>query len=615
LTTSADVARVSAERIARHFSASRCLLAEIDKPSERATVFHDHSTDGSHSIAGFYALADFLTPAERASLAAGTPISIDDTSRAPRPPDAAANFAALKIGAIMHAPYRSNGRWKFVLSIIRAQQGPWRKDQLELLQELGERLYLRLERVRANESLRAAHDTFRHLVDRSPFGIYTIDADFRVMQVSDGGRKAFETVEPLIGRDFAEVVRAMWPEPFASEVIGRFRGTLETGQPFRAFSSGERRIDIAATESYDWMIERVTMPDGRPGVVCHFYDLSERQRHEEHVQLLMKEVNHRSKNMLSVVQAVARRTAATKPEDFIERFTQRIQSLSANQDLLVKNDWKALPLEDLARAQLDHFNDRASSRISLSGPVIGVSTAASQTISMALHELATNAAKYGALSCESGRVDITWNIQAGRGGEPTFAMSWIETGGPAVTEPSRRGFGSTVIDGMVRMSFAGDIVMDYPATGVEWRMTCPAGKVTDDKIVTRSGGMGGEAVVSAGDRPRVLVVEDEPLIALEISSTLLEAGFEVLGPANSVSHALDLLARDGCDFAVLDTSLGTETSEPVARQLRYRKTPFVMVSGFSMEQQPSSLQDAPLLSKPFPPGALVAEIKRRLDVD
>jgi PAS domain S-box-containing protein len=136
------------------------------------------------------------------------------------------------------------------------------------------------------------HDTFKHLVEQSPFGVYTVDADFRLAHVSLGARKVFENVRPLIGRDFADVLRSIWPEPFASEAIGRFRHTLLTGETFRAASTVEQRRDIEAVESYDWKLERVTLPDGRPGVVCHFYDLSERSQHE--AELRASEAKFRS---------------------------------------------------------------------------------------------------------------------------------------------------------------------------------------------------------------------------------------------------------------------------------------------------------------------------------
>ncbi|HEX4945891.1 MAG TPA: PAS domain-containing protein [Blastocatellia bacterium] len=136
------------------------------------------------------------------------------------------------------------------------------------------------ERKRAEARLHASHETFRHLVENSPFGIFAVNADFQLAQMSAGAQKVFANVHPLIGRDFAEVLGVIWPEPFASEAIGQFRHTLATGEPYHSPSTVERRSDIDAIEAYDWKIERITLPDGRFGVVCHFYDLSERQRYE-----------------------------------------------------------------------------------------------------------------------------------------------------------------------------------------------------------------------------------------------------------------------------------------------------------------------------------------------
>ena len=136
------------------------------------------------------------------------------------------------------------------------------------------------ERKQTEDQLRRNHDTFYSLIQNNPFGVYAVDADFRLRQVSLGAQKAFESVNPLLGRDFAEVVHAIWPEPFASEIITHFRNTLETGNPHSSVSTIERRADTGELESYDWRIERVSLPDGRHGVVCYFYDLSERHRWE-----------------------------------------------------------------------------------------------------------------------------------------------------------------------------------------------------------------------------------------------------------------------------------------------------------------------------------------------
>ncbi|QDU36856.1 Sensory/regulatory protein RpfC [Maioricimonas rarisocia] len=131
------------------------------------------------------------------------------------------------------------------------------------------------ERKRTELALRRNAETFARLVEGSPFGIYVIDSQFRVYQVSVGAQVAFRNVRPLIGRDFAEVMHTLWPDPFASETVAIFRHTLETGEPYVAPSLTEQRIDVDEVESYEWQVHRVTLPDGQYGVVCYFFDTTE----------------------------------------------------------------------------------------------------------------------------------------------------------------------------------------------------------------------------------------------------------------------------------------------------------------------------------------------------
>jgi PAS domain S-box-containing protein len=204
-------------------------------------------------------------------------------------------------------------------------------------------------------------------------------------------------------------------------------------------------------------------------------DITERREREEKEHLLMREINHRAKNMLSVVDAIAHQTATRSSEDFVERFSERVQALSANQDLLVRNEWKGVEIADLVRAQMAHFADLVGSRIVMQGPHLRLNPASAQAIGLALHELATNAGKYGALSTDRGRVDICW----GMGDGDTFAVSWTESEGPPVTAPQRRGFGSIVIEAMAARTVDGTVQVDYPASGVVWHLTCPAANVLE----------------------------------------------------------------------------------------------------------------------------------------
>jgi PAS domain S-box-containing protein len=198
-------------------------------------------------------------------------------------------------------------------------------------------------------------------------------------------------------------------------------------------------------------------------------DITERKEREEKEHLLMREINHRAKNMLSVVDSIAHQTATRNPEDFVERFSERIQALSANQDLLVRNEWNGVEIADLVRAQLAHFADLIGSRIAMHGPKLRLNPASAQAIGLALHELATNAGKYGALSTDAGHVDVSWGSDGG-----TLTMSWTEREPPPVSAPQRRGFGTIVMETMAERSVDGKVDLDYAPSGLTWRLTCPA---------------------------------------------------------------------------------------------------------------------------------------------
>ncbi len=255
----------------------------------------------------------------------------------------------------------------------------------------------------------------------------------------------------------------------SGEVLAQIRHIISTEPPAQP---AELMIRTKDGRERTWSFVSAALgaqSDGRRLFVCVAQDVTERKAHEEKIHLLMREVNHRAKNMLSLVQAIARQTAAREPEAFIGRFTERIQALAANQDLLIRNEWQGVDIEDLVRAQLAHFADIVGSRITMCGPKLRLNAAAAQAIGLALHELATNAGKYGALSVGVGRVDVGWRFDG-----DIFAMSWTERDGPLVSRPERRGFGSTVVDAMAKRTVDGEVHLDYAPSGLAWRLNCPA---------------------------------------------------------------------------------------------------------------------------------------------
>jgi PAS domain S-box-containing protein len=219
-----------------------------------------------------------------------------------------------------------------------------------------------------------------------------------------------------------------------------------------------------------------TQFDRRVVFVTVAQDLTERRAREEQVNLLLREVTHRAKNLLSIVQAIARLTAERAPGDFIDRFTSRVQALAANHDLLVRNDWQGVDTADLVAAQLAPFADLGS-RITVSGPQMRLNAAAAQAIGFTLHELATNAGKYGSLSADAGNVEVRWHRDGDR-----FAMTWSETGGPPVRPPGHGGFGSTVIATMVKHQLGGEVELDYRPSGVMWAVNCPVMNVLEPDL-------------------------------------------------------------------------------------------------------------------------------------
>jgi two-component sensor histidine kinase len=208
-------------------------------------------------------------------------------------------------------------------------------------------------------------------------------------------------------------------------------------------------------------------------------DITAHKAGEEHVKLLMREISHRARNLLSVVQVMARRTAGEgDPQAFAERFGDRLAGLATSDDLLVKSDWKGVNIADLVRAQLAHFNDLIGTRISLAGPAVRLRPAAAQNIGMALRELATNAAKYGALSAAEGSVRIEWQVVE-QGEHAGLTMRWSEQGGPAVVPPHSRGFGHTVMVDMVKHALNAEVRLDYPPSGVIWELVAPVDWTVD----------------------------------------------------------------------------------------------------------------------------------------
>ncbi len=287
------------------------------------------------------------------------------------------------------------------------------------------------EQKRAEIALRESEEGLRLANKAAGIGIFTLDLQRNRVFYSPelAGILGIPGVEAeSIEAAFARVHRDDVPkarELYDGAVRGENGSHMETNFRF-LHPSGQTR----------WMswIGRAEFREGPHGrepfrFVGACLDVTERKRQEEHISVLMREVNHRSKNMLAVVQAIARQTLATSPSEFVERFGDRVRALAASQDLLIESAWRGVELHELVISQLSHLKDLVDSRIELKGQPLQISASAAQVIGMAVHELATNAVKYGALSNDTGRIEISWSLEPGDAAGESFEMSWRESGG------------------------------------------------------------------------------------------------------------------------------------------------------------------------------------------
>jgi PAS domain S-box-containing protein len=333
-------------------------------------------------------------------------------------------------------------------------------------------------RKQAEQDLQASKDRLQFALDAAQLGWWQYDSIRRVVSGDTRFKEIFDVtggetpIEEIMNRVHPDHVEMGWAALEAAlDSIDPKRSATEFR--FRRRDGEVRWLEVFGLASFEGAgHERRAV-----GMVGTAKDVTERKRREEKEHLLMREINHRAKNMLSVVHAIARQTATKNSEQFVERFSERIQALSANYDLLARNEWNGVEIEDLVCAQLAPFADLIGSRIVVHGPKVRLTAASAQAIGLALHELATNAGKYGALSVDAGRVDVCWSTN-----NEKLTMSWTERGGPPVSPPKKRGFGTIVIEAMTEYSVDGVVDLDYAPSGLTWRLISTAANVLESSL-------------------------------------------------------------------------------------------------------------------------------------
>jgi PAS domain S-box-containing protein len=372
----------------------------------------------------------------------------------------------------------------------------------------------------------------------------------------------------------------------------------------------EHRVIRATDGQVIWVANFGVMVRGPDGaarrLIGLLQDITARKVAEEQRETLVAELDHRVKNVLATVQSLAAQSArkAASLEGFLKTFAGRLKSMASAHELLTATRWRGAGMLNIAAAELGGL---APGQTRWEGPDVLLTPRAANALSLALHELATNAVKFGALSTDAGRIDVRWR----RTDDGGLDLQWTESGGPPVGSPMRRGFGSTLLQKVTGRELGGEARTEYRREGVRVVLTAgssaiaviqptvePAGAAGPAARAVASGGSTGAARTARIEGLKILIVEDALLLMLELESGLNEAGAKVVGTAADLEEAMTMVGLD-IDAAVLDANLNGKSVRPVAEALAARGVPFVFATGYGDDKVTPQDFGAPVVRKPY----------------
>lgn len=466
------------------------------------------------------------------------------------------------------------------------------------------------------ESLRQSEERFRALVEASAEIVWTRRSDGAAVEDSPSWRA-------FTGQTYAQLKGSGWLDAIHPEDRPRVTALWRDAVAERAPFETEYRLRHVGSE-WRWTAARSVPRLDANGAVQEWVgmnvDISARKDAEQMQHLLLGELNHRVKNTLANVQAIAQQTLrhAKTPAAFAEAFGGRVQALARVHTQLTEATWQGAHLQALIRDQVLSASGEAQ-QFAVQGPDLLLAPQAALHLALVLHELGTNSRKYGALSQPAGRVAVTWAAKNGR-----LHLQWRERGGPRVEVPRRHGFGTVLIQTSAR-GLGGEAQLVCTAEGLGWEIDLAlealrsasarqpgqlhggaAGAVgTVEMTEQRSGAVRADAL----NAERILVIEDEVMVALDVANVLEQIGLRPVGPVHSIEQALAAIAGEALDGALLDANLAGAGVDVVAAALTRKKVPFVFVTGYTRDSLLAAFRNAPVLTKPFTAAELIAALR------
>ncbi|MGE5539112.1 MAG: HWE histidine kinase domain-containing protein [Gemmatimonas sp.] len=457
---------------------------------------------------------------------------------------------------------------------------------------------------RADFALRASEKKFRSLFEKLKQGVLIRDSRGIIVGANTAAERIFgNSIEEMTGETPETLGWA--PLDGDGEKIPVYRHpsivALRTG---REVEGALMSIFNPVRAERRWIVaDAIPLTDATgstAGAFSIYSDVTEQRRAEEAERLLTREVDHRAKNTLAVVQAIVRLSRAATFDEFVASVEGRIHALASVHTLLARSRWSGADLRSVIEVELAAFRS-SDDRISISGPGVRLRAEAAQPVAMVIHELATNAAKYGALSPErpDARLSIDWTYREGR-----LRLRWRETGVPIAAAPKTRGFGDRLVRSSIESQLGGSWTAEWTRDGLDATMMLPPNVCIPD-----SRAMEPKPEAPSGPAPpglRILLAEDNAIVAAEMSSLIEDLGDLVIGPATTRDDVVRFGDPSKVDIAVLDVDLGGVSVVPAAETLVKRNIPVIFCTGYSdLPGLSLHLRSAPILHKPVSRSDLV----------
>jgi PAS domain S-box-containing protein len=615
LSTPGEIMQTVGARVAGFLEVSGCVFADVDQDLNEVNVHYGWMRDDVPDLRHSFRVEDYLSEEFSRAGQSGETFLVRDTARDPR--TNAEGYANLKIGAFIIVNFRWRGRWTAYIGITNVEPRDWRADEEELLVEVANRIFPRLERARAEQALRASEERFRQFSNASSCLLWIRNAETLDMENLSA---VFETIYGAPPHAVMGDVRR-WAALVVPDDRERAVDNIERVQSGVAVIH-EFRVRRPSDGTFRWLRDTVFPLLDDTGAVTRIAgissDVTEVKLSGERQEILLAELQHRVRNILAMIRAVGQRTerSAASVHEYAELMSGRIMSLARTQALLTRAANTTVKLNELIAGELDaQVHDRT--QYSLSGPTIELSPKVAEVLSLAIHELSTNALKYGALAISDGSVKVEWQIVEIEGRQ-WLSLQWSENH-PVVAEwapPTRRGFGTELVERRVPYELEGRGQVEITAEGARVSIEFPlrgGASILETSAPLRRRIFGGS--VDMMSEPslaglRILVLEDDYLLAYDIESALSSAGAEVVGPFSRESAAIHAIERGNLHGAVTDINLGAGPSFEAARMLRQQGIPFIFFTGYGQSAIPEEFREVPCFGKPVDTRDVVREFAR-----